>query len=188
MAKASEVAKDWGLGSQTRAKANPPARAPKVQEVKPSGKPRKEQATPETREKLQPDFLEKLLRAGPDEGGIDDQQFEALFEIEDAHTIIGKLTSARSSSLELSGGGDPTDMSDGEARVWAIWIAWGTTFHQRTGIAGTRIAELIKARFPVDEAFVGHYRTAAALWDEEKRKHHAGTKSGRDQALSQFEN
>jgi hypothetical protein len=167
MAKASETAKDWGLGSKTRAKANPP-KAKKSFEVRMPSNPRKEQATPETRQKLQPDFLEKLLRAGPTGGGIDEQTFEALFEIEDAHSVVGRLTSARSSSLELSGGGDPTEMSDGEAELWAIWVDWATKFYQRTGIAGTKIAELIEARHPVDASFVAHYRLAAGMWDKAK--------------------
>lgn len=168
MAKASDTAKDWGLGSRTRAKGNPP-KARRVAAVKPSVTSRKDQATPETREKLQPDFLEKLLRLGPADGGIDEQTFEALFEIEEAHGVVGKLTSVRSSSLELAGGGDPGNMSDGEARTWKVWLQWAVDFYRQTGVVGTRIAELIEARHPVNAVFVGHYRRAAGLWDKAKR-------------------
>lgn len=168
MAKASETAKDWGLGSRTRAKANPP-KVRKVSAVRPHAQSRKDQATPETREKLQPDFLEKLLRVGPAEGGIDEQTFEALFEIEEAHAVVGKLTSVRSSTLELAGGGDPGNMSDGEARTWKVWLKWAKDFYGQTGVTGSRVAELIEARHPVDAVFVGHYRRAAGLWDKAKR-------------------
>ena len=168
MAKASETAKDWGLGSRTRAKANP-SKARKVSAVKRHAQSRKDQATPETREKLQPDFLEKLLRLGPADGGIDEQTFEALFEIEEAHAVVGRRTAARSSTLELAGGGDPGNMSDGEARTWSIWLEWGKDFYKVTGVTGAKIAELIEMRYPVDAVFVGHYRRAAGLWDKAKR-------------------
>lgn len=169
MAKANDVAKDWGLGSKTRAKANPPGPPRARPVVKADHIPKKEQATPETKRKLQPDFLEKLLRLGPAEGGIDEQTFEALFEIEEAHAVVGRRTAARASSLELAGGGDPGSMSDGEARTWSIWLEWAKEFYRQTGVTGAKIAELIEARFPVDATFVGHYRRAAGLWDKTKR-------------------
>lgn len=157
-----------GLKSGTRGAPIAPTIRP------PSYKSQRIGATPETLSKLQADFLEKLLHDGPKNGGIDNDQFEALFEIEEAHTVVGKLTAARASTLELSGGGDPSDMSDAEARTWALWGEWATEFYRRKGIAGTKIAELIKARHPVDATFVGHYRAAAGLWDKVKRDYGKG--------------
>jgi len=127
--------------------------------------------TPETAAKLQPDFLDQLLRKGPENGGIDNTTFEALFEIEEAHAIVGRRTAARASSLELAGGGDPGDMSDGEARTWSVWLKWGQDFYDQTGVTGAKIAELIAMRYPVDPVFVDHYRRAAGLWDKTKRKY-----------------
>jgi len=153
--------KRLGLKSGTR--GEPVAPVIKPVNHKPLG------ATPETAAKLQSDFLDKLVRDGPENGGIDNPTFEALFEIEEAHTVVSKLTAARASSVEMVGGGDPNDMSPSEDRTWTVWGIWAVRFYKRTGIAGTRVAELIKARHPVDATFVGYYKTAAGLWDQANR-------------------
>lgn len=127
------------------------------------------EATPETREKLQHDYLEKLLRDGPENDGVDGRDVEALLEIEAAYHVVGRLTSAKSSSLEVSDhAGFSDDWSPAECRTWDLWIAWATPFHRRTSVTGAKVAELIEARAPVDAGMVAAYRIAAAMWGKAK--------------------
>lgn len=125
------------------------------------------EATPETREKLQQDYLEKLLRDGPENDGIDGRDVEALLEIEEAYHVVGRLTSAKSSSLEVSDhAGFSDDWSPAECRTWDLWIAWATPFYRRTMVTGAKVAELVEARAPVDAGMVSNYRTAARMWND----------------------
>lgn len=130
------------------------------------------EATPETREKLQHDYLEKLLRDGPEKDGIDGRDVEVLLEIEAAYHVVGRLTSAKSSSLEVSDhAGFSDDWSPAECRTWDLWIAWATPFYRRTMVTGAKVAELIEARAPVDAGMVANFRTAAEMWTRVKTCH-----------------
>lgn len=126
-------------------------------------------ATPETREKLQHDYLEKLLRDGPENDGVDSYDVEALLEIEEAYHVVGRLTAAKSSSFEVTDHtGFRDDWSPSECRTWDLWIAWATPFYRRTLVTGVKVAELIEARAPVDAGMAGNFRVAAAMWGKVK--------------------
>ena len=89
------------------------------------------EATPETLAKLRPDPLERLLRKGPQDGGIDHQQFEALWAIKEAANVVGRGLGYQAVDFERVGHGRG-DMSDGDSRLWDIYIAWSGMFCQST--------------------------------------------------------
>lgn len=124
--------------------------------------------TPETVEKLKRDYLQDLLARDPakDGDGIDHHEVEDLLEIELAWTVIeAELGGASTWTIERSDGGGSHDMSDGAARLWAIWNLWAKAFEEETHYKGNVMAMKIRARDPVPDAGIYLFHRAARLWD-----------------------
>jgi hypothetical protein len=125
-------------------------------------------ATPETLAKLQRDSLQDLLAR--DEGGLDAGSVEALLEIEGAFRVIERLLGGGAAWVgDRIGHGGNGDISDGDARRWAIWNIWATEFFRRTSVTGVQIAAVIEARAPVDAPTLKLLRQASGLWGKTKR-------------------
>lgn len=121
-------------------------------------------ATPETLERLQPDQLDRLLRQGPDDGGIDNQQFEALWAIRDAAYIVGRGLGYQAVDIGNVGHGNG-EMSDGDSRRWDIYTAWSRDFSRMTGLSPGIIRDWVdrdRVIRPVED--LRHLVFAAKLW------------------------
>lgn len=120
--------------------------------------------TPETIAKLQPDMLDLLLRRGPDAGGIDNQQFEALWAIRDAAHVVGREPGYQTVNLDSVGHGEGP-MSDGDARRWDVYIEWSREFMRLSGLAPGIVRAWVdrdRAIRPVED--LRHLALAAKLW------------------------
>ena len=98
---------------------------------KPVARTERVQATPETLAKLRPDPLDLLLRLGPADGGIDHQHHDSLWQIETAAGVVGCGLGYATVDLASVGHGQ-SEMSDGAARWWDIYCAWGRGFLRAT--------------------------------------------------------
>lgn len=121
-------------------------------------------ATPETLAKLQPDQLDQLLRQGPDAGGLDNQQFEALWAIRDAAHIVGRGLGFQAVDIGNVGHGNG-EMSDSDSRRWDIYTAWGRDFAHMTGLSPSIVRDWVdrdRVIRPVHD--LRHLALAAKLW------------------------
>lgn len=126
-------------------------------------------ATPETLKKLQRDALQDLLgKDGLD--GISSGSVEALIEIEAVFHIIERHVGGGTSWIgDRIGGAGNDDISDHDARWWAIWNIWATTLFRMTKRTGIEVATIVEARRAADQATVALLRQAATLWEAVRR-------------------
>lgn len=126
-------------------------------------------ATPETLKKLQRDALQDLLgKDGLD--GISAGSVEALLQIEAAFHIIERIVSGTSAWIgDRIGGAGSGEISDYDARWWAIWNIWATKLFRMTKRTGIEVATIVEARRATDLETVTLLRQAATLWERERR-------------------
>ena len=140
-------------------------------------------ATPETLAKIRPDLLDQLLRQGPENGGIDNQQFEALWAIRDAAHIVGRGLGYQAVDIGNVGHGNG-EMSDADSRRWDIYTAWGRDFAHLTGLSPSVIRDWVdrdRIIRPADD--LRYLVLAAKLWGR-----HASTYDKRREAEANAQN
>ena len=127
-------------------------------------------ATPETLQKLQRAALQDLLgRDGTD--GSSAGAVEALLQIEAAFHIIERIVGGSGSGWigDRIGGSGTGEISDHDARWWAIWNIWATRCFKGSKTTGIEIAAIIEARLAKDPSTVALLRWAASLWERVRR-------------------
>lgn len=120
-------------------------------------------ATPETMAKLQPDMLDQLLRQGPGAGGIDNQQFEALWAIRDAAHIVGRGLGYQAVDIGNVGHGNG-EMSDSDSRRWDIYNAWAKDFAHMTALSPSIVRDWVDRDRIIRPEDLRYLVFAAKLW------------------------
>ena len=119
------------------------ARARKRREVK---REERVKATPETLAKLKPWPMQELLRLGPENGGIDAEQFEAALQICDGYRAITFGLGYRPLELEREHITTATrEMGVEEERLATIYLEWGFDIRERLGLQPWHIVERIES-------------------------------------------
>lgn len=138
--------------------------------------------TPETLAKLKPWPLQVLLQVGPDDGGIDVDQFEAAVEIVDGfHAITRELGFKPLLFDRVSRG--VADMPARDVRLATIFLAWGVALLNRHRCQPAVIVEWIEdSRGSIDLHLL---RRALSLWTSTRGEYDrmiAATKKRRGEA------
>lgn len=119
--------------------------------------------TPETIAKMQPDVLDQLLRQGPDAGGIDNQQFQALWDIRDAAHVVGRGLGYHAAEIGNVGHGSG-EISDGDARRWDIYTAWSREFSRLSALSPSIVRDWVDRDRIIRPEDLRYLALAAKLW------------------------
>jgi hypothetical protein len=121
-------------------------------------------ATPETLAKLKPWPMQDLLRRGPENGGISNQQFEASLLIVEAFCVITRGLGFKPLDLARIGHGSG-ELSSRQTRLWSIYVSWGNEFQRRFLLPPHVVVEWVEDSRPIYPASVAMLAKAADLWD-----------------------
>lgn len=129
--------------------------------------------TPETLAKLRPWPMQQLLIAGPDQGGIDANEFEAALQIVEAFRVLVADIDLRSQLIEcervnqLNYDFRSTGMSERDAERCAIWFEWSARLP--AGLP-PRLVAWIEDETPIGSVAV--LRHGCRLWERSRNEHH----------------
>ena len=122
-------------------------------------------ATPETLAKLRPWTLRELLIAGPDDGGIDADQFEAANQIVEAFRELTRHLGYKPVTIDRITPGS-TDMPPRAERLATIYLLWGNAFQHRWHCRPHVVVEWIEDQRVIDDrGAVPLLRRGLDLWD-----------------------
>ena len=120
-----------------------------------------------------------LLHRGPENGGIGADDFEAALEIVAAFHAITKGLGYKPLDLERVGRG-ALGMSDGDARIGAIFLDWAAAFERRTKVRAGNLAQWIEDARAFHPDIVPVLRVAGDLWRKARDDHDRAARAERE--------
>ena len=126
--------------------------------------------TPETLAKLRPWTLRELLVAGPENGGIDADQFEAAALIVEAFRELTRHLGFKPLNLDRISPGS-TDMSPKAERLASIYLAWGQSLQDWCHTSPHAVVEWIEDERTINLGDVPLLRRSLNLWDRCREVH-----------------
>jgi hypothetical protein len=124
--------------------------------------------------KKRPWTMMVLLEAGPDDGGIDYQQFEAALQIVHGFDVLTRALGFRARILSSvvvvsEGNRDGWDkISPAEARLAACYIDWSNDLIRRENVRGTAVVEWVRDQRTITCDDVPLLVRALNLWDRHR--------------------
>jgi hypothetical protein len=120
---------------------------------------------PEAAQHQRPWTMRELLIAGPDDGGIDADQFQSGEDIVEAFRALTKQLGYAVLWLDRRVTSTVRDMSPREARLATIYLEWGRAFQQRWHCRPHVVVEWIEDQRVLDRGAVALLRRGLDLWE-----------------------